>query len=561
MAKCAKCGTEIEDGKDLCENCDVDKSAEGESYLDQLLGSVSDNPESQEAVEVEQDEMPVIEEEPLNTEDTTQKETGLEDKVENGEDISELLGLLSEHYDEEEKNVDTAMGMDDVFKDALSAVSYMENEREEEISEPASMEEKSTSMEEKPTSVKEGPIEEEPVSTEGESISMEDDAMSIDMESMLSEAELSQLQEQETELEQDEVLPDDLSHLLEQTLAGEETDYIPETQDEGEFALDDLFGLGGEEESAELSEPLETTSELMEEHSWEDQISEEEVPEEQPEPEAEAPKKSFFKRIKGKYFDNIVDDAAIAKEKAEAEAEAKAVEEMAEKKKEKEEQAAKSKEEAEAKKEEEQERKKLEKEAKAAEAAKKKEEKLAAKKKRQEEEEKQFAGRVNPVGAAIVFLFFTSIGIVTFFGMQSVSHKSYITSAEAYYDTGNYMKAYSELAGVQLSESEQKVYDRARVLATLQQKLDACDEYLKMKLPLQALNSLVNGVKKYDKMIEEAEELEVKSEADKIQGQIGNKLREEFKMTVAEARQIIRSETADEYTNKLKDKVATLKFE
>ena len=169
-------------------------SEEGESYLDELLNSmISENSQSENKVEISdemadkladelmknlpEEEFPNIETDSdtgeeiqdletdsdteelseneessihegdiapkndrvaMETEDTSDKKNNITD--ENGEDLTELLGMLAEHYEEEQetreeitKNIDDSpMGMDEVFQDALSAVSYMENEQKED---------------------------------------------------------------------------------------------------------------------------------------------------------------------------------------------------------------------------------------------------------------------------------------------------------------------------------------------------------------------------------------------------------------------------------------------
>ena len=127
-----------------------DKGEAGEAYLDQLLDSMvsgeftaEEKEEDTNADEVHTEEAPdtsflndILEDEPKQYNNITD---------ENGEDLTELLGMLAEHYEEEQENQkeitknieDSPMGMDEVFQDALSAVSYMENEGEELASDAA----------------------------------------------------------------------------------------------------------------------------------------------------------------------------------------------------------------------------------------------------------------------------------------------------------------------------------------------------------------------------------------------------------------------------------------
>ena len=137
-----------------------DKGEAGEAYLDQLLDSMVSGEFSTEGKEeaefsTEEKEETVFsaEEKEETAPDTSFLNDILEDEPkqynnitdENGEDLTELLGMLAEHYEEEQENQkeitknieDSPMGMDEVFQDALSAVSYMENEGEELASDAA----------------------------------------------------------------------------------------------------------------------------------------------------------------------------------------------------------------------------------------------------------------------------------------------------------------------------------------------------------------------------------------------------------------------------------------
>ncbi len=396
---------------------------EDESYLDQLLNSIA--PEDEDMPSAVLDESS---EEKLEDDSTEELEEELEEEPEDdllgdigeGEDLTELLGMLAEHYDEEQENQEeiekdmvasmdlsedepnvseSAMGMDDVFQDALSAVSYMENENE---------------------------------------------------------------------------------------------------------------------------------------------------------PEEEPKKKSFRER----FFTNIVDDKTIEKELSEREEELKSEEERAIEEEEKKQKAQQDKEEKERLKQEEKEKKEADKAAKAEEKQRIKAEKAAKKQMEKEEAAREVVGRINLVGAAIVVAFFAFIGIAVIFGMKVISYRSSIGDAQAYLDTGNYEKAYQAVSGIKVSGNDEKLYQKARICASLAIQLKACDSYLEMGKGLEALDSLVKAVKEYDIDAVNAEKLEIKDKQDALLQKVSEKLMEEFHMTTAEARQIIALGGREEYTARLEEEVA-----
>lgn len=400
----------------------------------------------------------------METEDTSDKKNNITD--ENGEDLTELLGMLAEHYEEEQetreeitRNIDDSpMGMDEVFQDALSAVSYMENEQEEDSE---------------------------------DHIALED---------------------------------------------GKDIDFSEPSQgQENEFSEE---GLSGYEHS------------MPEEGLLDENIADEVMTDETSE-EENTKKKSF----REKYFDNIVGDKEAEAELASREAEIASEEKKAAAKEEKKKLAAEKKEEKERLKQEKKEKNDLAKAAKAEEKKKRKEEQ---KRLRLEEEERQIVGRINPVGAAIVCIFFGVIALAVIFGTWIVSYSGSIHNAEIYLDTGDYERAYQAVSGLKVSENDEPTYQKARICAKLNQQIKGCENYLIMGRYPEALDALLKGVKEYDEDAIQAEKLEIKDKQDDLRDKLASKLQEEFQMTLAEARQILQSETREDYSAKVREKAADL---
>ena len=289
-------------------------SEQDESYLDALLNSLtsSDEPDSiEEPEEVNEPEVVEEAEEVVQPEELEAPEVPEDFPVdiisdENGEDLTELLGMLAEHYEEEQgiqekitENIDdSSVGMADIFQESLDAVAYMENEEE-------------------------------------------DPFVALDEESSLAESE--------------EVLAED--------------EDIPV----GSEMMESAFPL-----EEEIPLPVEV---------------------------APKEKKKEKKSFKERFFNNIVDDKEVEKELAAKEAEMAAFETRQAKAEEKKKLDAQKKEEKEKLQLEKKEKKELEKATKQAEKQKKKEMKAQERALRAEEEAREFVGRINPIGAAIVCAF------------------------------------------------------------------------------------------------------------------------------------------------------------
>ena len=161
MTLCRKCGKEIPDGEELCEDCKNEESQMDEAYLEELMQSMSDEEKEPENAG-----------EPAPVMDEQVEEKPAEEASDGEADVNELLALLSqdyEDYDESdsaaqpEEEVQTAepmdespaetslfreddeesvfaddadaLSVDDIYDDALSAVDYSEADEAPEFPE------------------------------------------------------------------------------------------------------------------------------------------------------------------------------------------------------------------------------------------------------------------------------------------------------------------------------------------------------------------------------------------------------------------------------------------
>lgn len=120
--------------------------------------------------------------------------------------------------------------------------------------------------------------------------------------------------------------------------------------------------------------------------------------------------------------------------------------------------------------------------------------------------------------------------------------------AKEQYDQHNYEETYSLLKGHSLNEKEQLMYDRTVTLLQEERKLDSYNNYMLLDMKPEALNALVQGVKKYDELSEKASELDVTNELDDIYYQIVNELNNSFGVSIDKARQWISIEDVEEYS-------------
>ncbi len=270
--------------------------------------------------------------------------------------------------------------------------------------------------------------------------------------------------------------------------------------------------------------------------------------------EKDGQKAGFFKRVFGNIkVERSEEEIAQLKEKVYADAEAKqaAQEEKAklaaEKKEEKKRLAAEEKAEAA--------KKKQEKEKKKAEAAKLKKE--AKDRKKQEIQSlidaiDEDEGRINRVGAAIVFIFFVLVAGAIILGTNGYSY--FVSMDNARKDFGNqrYNDAYNEISGIKnvREEDETFVLQVETVMMTYKQ-LNSFQNFYSMGLYPQALDSLLKGMKRYDKYSGIAAVIDVDKDLNNIRGTFVERLDTVFGLSEQEAIQIAAIEDPDEYTAKV----------
>lgn len=191
--------------------------------------------------------------------------------------------------------------------------------------------------------------------------------------------------------------------------------------------------------------------------------------------------------------------------------------------------------------------------AKKEEKAKRKAEKKAEKERLKElaEEEDGDEGRINRVGAAIVFVFFGIIAAFVIAGTDIFHYNNSITKAESYFEEDEYTEAYSQLAGLDIKSKDQELYDKVRMVMYVGKELNSYRNYTNIRMYPEALDSLIKGLEKYDAHIENAEELDVTEDYDKLRNKILSEMESEYNLTEKEAYKLIDMEDQTAYSDKV----------
>lgn len=475
MTLCRKCGKEIPDGEELCEDCKNKESQMDETYLEELMQNMSDEEKEPENAG-----------EPAPVMDEQVEEKPAEEASDGEADVNDLLALLSQDYED--------------YDESDSAV---QPEEEVQTAEP---------------------MDESPAET---SLFREDDEESV-------------FADDANALSVDDVYDDALS-AVDYSEADEapefpeiEEEFVPQMDEDagddfGDLALDPLV-LVDSEAAGVSGEPLVVSDDT--EADVQDIKQEKEK------------KDGFFKRI----FGNIITEQSAEEEAKEREKEQADAEEKKAAKEEKKQQTA---EEKAAKAEQAKEEKEKKAAAKAEQAAAKAAEKEEKKRLKAEQEANEVVGRINPVGAAIVMVFFGLLCVAVVFGSQALSYTTSVKSAESSFEQRDYKNAYDSLAGVSVSDSSKELKQKVRMCMQLQREYDAYQNYYKMKMYLESLDSLIGGIRLYDANKAKAEQYDMLSQYNELESKLANQLYNEFGVSESQARNIIASEAQKEYTDRL----------
>lgn len=106
---------------------------------------------------------------------------------------------------------------------------------------------------------------------------------------------------------------------------------------------------------------------------------------------------------------------------------------------------------------------------------------------------------------------------------------------QSYY-AGDYRKTYENLYNKNLSESDTIIYNRARMVLMLQQKMDTYHYYIKLGKELEALDSLLQGVERYHRLSNR--DAGIQSELDAVYAQICDILQNNYDISSTEADEI-----------------------
>lgn len=113
-------------------------------------------------------------------------------------------------------------------------------------------------------------------------------------------------------------------------------------------------------------------------------------------------------------------------------------------------------------------------------------------------------------------VFFGLLCVAVVFGSQALSYTTSVKSAESSFEQRDYKNAYDSLAGVSVSDSSKELKQKVRMCMQLQREYDAYQNYYKMKMYLESLDSLIGGIRLYDANKSKAEQYDMLSQYNEL---------------------------------------------
>lgn len=191
---------------------------------------------------------------------------------------------------------------------------------------------------------------------------------------------------------------------------------------------------------------------------------------------------------------------------------------------------------------------------KAEDAKEKKKDKKEKKKKTKEiiqviDEIEEDEGRINRLGASIVFVFFGLLVLLLLVGTNVVSYSISIQHANNYFEKQKYNEAYNEVYGIDIKDEDIVIYDKIMTVMFVNKQLNSYNNYYSLKMYPEALDALLKGLSRYDKYIELATMLGIETDLNYVRSQILAELKTVFHLSEEKAMQIIATEDTEEYSS------------
>ncbi|MBE5935133.1 MAG: hypothetical protein E7262_05015 [Lachnospiraceae bacterium] len=170
----------------------------------------------------------------------------------------------------------------------------------------------------------------------------------------------------------------------------------------------------------------------------------------------------------------------------------------------------------------------------------------------EEELKREPIGRINKLGATVVFAFVGVILLsIVLFANGLRDNIDFEKEAEILMNKGNYEMAYVKLLTDPNLDRESMLYQQLQLIQSLNKQLSYYTSAVSLHDREEALNALVVGVKKYDEGNKKAKTLAIVDEYNQVYKELKKHLKEEFEISEKQAREIYYINDDEEYSERI----------
>lgn len=189
-------------------------------------------------------------------------------------------------------------------------------------------------------------------------------------------------------------------------------------------------------------------------------------------------------------------------------------------------------------------------------AAQDKKEQIRQQEEEEDAKEKKFTSK--QVGLVAVILALLACTVVL--GTNQFNYHMVIARATNYFEMQKYRKAYEQIVGVDVKDRDQQIRDKIYCVMYVQQQVDSYRNFCKLEMYDSGLDSLVKGVRKYNKHYDEAKELGIEADLDRLHAVIENELTNQYGLTMSVVEEWLALDQTT-YTQAIRDYVAAMQFQ
>lgn len=160
-------------------------------------------------------------------------------------------------------------------------------------------------------------------------------------------------------------------------------------------------------------------------------------------------------------------------------------------------------------------------------------------------------GRINKVGASIIMVIAACFAISVLVGTNTFTYSNDVSSAKDYFNKKQYTKAYQQIAGVKIKAKDEETYEKIITVMKVNKEYESYSNYYNMEMYPQSLDSLIKGLKRYDKCKEDASELNITDDLNYVKSNIVHSLKDSFNLKENDVQYLMSMDSQDKYSEEI----------